>query len=175
MLRGNDVYLRLVQEKDLGLLFNLLQEFKNRGRYFPMFLLSEPQFKREFFETGFWNDDFRRVLVCDNNHNMIGSLFAWKVNSYSDTLEIAAILFEENERSKGYASEALKLFANHLFSSYPIHRIQGTLTTDNIASRRIMEKFGLVFEGISREAIFLNGKYVDLRVYTMLRSEWEAL
>lgn len=43
----------------------------------------------------------------------------------------------------------------------------------NLASSRVMEKAGMTYEGLLREALFVKGMYWNLRYYAILRSDWE--
>lgn len=45
---------------------------------------------------------------------------------------------------------------------------------DNPASGRVMQKAGMVREGVLRQQRFLKGRFVDTVVYSILRDEWEA-
>ena len=56
MLRGNVIRLRTVRESDLDRLYEFHQDIANRGDYFPIGVMAEPVFRRQFAETGFWED-----------------------------------------------------------------------------------------------------------------------
>mgnify|MGYP002520461547 CR=1 FL=1 len=43
---------------------------------------------------------------------------------------------------------------------------------ENLASRRVMEKCGMTFEGIRRRARFVKGAYVDVGVCAILAEEY---
>jgi len=45
----------------------------------------------------------------------------------------------------------------------------------NIASERGAVKCGYQKEGVSRAANFVQGKYVDMNIYALLRHEWEQI
>lgn len=75
MIKGEKINLRLIQEKDLDILFQYWSDLENRGDYFPIFLHSESQFKRDFQEGGFWKDDFGRFLITDKNDRIVGSIW----------------------------------------------------------------------------------------------------
>ena len=42
---------------------------------------------------------------------------------------------------------------------------------ENTASRRVMEKCGMRREGVLRERLYNKGKYVDVALYAILRSD----
>ena len=44
----------------------------------------------------------------------------------------------------------------------------------NDSSRRVMEKVGMTFEGVQREAMLIKGAYANVGVCAILASEWRA-
>ena len=43
----------------------------------------------------------------------------------------------------------------------------------NLASERVMQKCNLKFEGIFRKRLFAKGRFHDLKMYSLLKSDWE--
>ena len=74
-------------------------------------------------------------------------------------------------RGKGHASEALRAFLPAAAERYSLHRISATVFADNIPSRRVLEKIGFAFEGISKEEIKKNGIYRDVARYGLIIGE----
>ncbi len=60
------------------------------------------------------------------------------------------------------------------FRRLGMHRIVIRCGTENRRSRAIPEKLGFVREGLSRQAEYLNGTFIDLVVYSLLSSEWKT-
>ena len=56
------------------------------------------------------------------------------------------------------------------FEDFDMHRIYAEVYAPNLASQRVLEKNGFVREGCFREAVLKNGQYLDLYVYSLLRS-----
>ncbi len=52
-------------------------------------------------------------------------------------------------------------------------RIQARCFVENIASQRVMEKAGMTFEGINRKSMYIKGQYWDLKVYAILKEEFD--
>jgi ribosomal-protein-alanine N-acetyltransferase len=174
MIKGRNVKLRMVREKDLDLLFAYTSDVEGRGLYYPIFLMSEPQFKRRFEETGFWKDDFGELLVCDLEDRMLGAVSYYRAVPYFDGYEVAARLFDLSTRDRGIMTEALSLFTYLLFTVKKINRLEAKIMPDNGASKRMTEKCGFRFEGVAREAVFHLGAHRDMEVYSLLRSEAPA-
>jgi ribosomal-protein-alanine N-acetyltransferase len=75
--------------------------------------------------------------------------------------------------NNGYATEATKAVIDYFFTNSDLVRIEARCRTENIASARVLEKAGMEFEGILRKNVFTKGKYVDLKIYSIIiRDEW---
>jgi len=82
------------------------------------------------------------------------------------------IKYSKKNRGKGYATEAVKIFVNHLFESKQINRIEIRIAVGNKASEKIAQKNSFIHEGINRQAAYSRDKHHDMYIYSMLRSEW---
>ena len=71
----------------------------------------------------------------------------------------------------GYATAALRLLVAHCFSRLGLHRVYAHHMARNPASGRVMEKAGMRCEGTLREHVLKAGRYEDVVVYGLLRSE----
>jgi RimJ/RimL family protein N-acetyltransferase len=172
VIRGKEINLRVVREKDLPVLFDHWSDIENRGKFFPIFLSSEPKFYREFKETGFWTDDFGRLLIVDKEDaSILGMIFYFKSVPYFDALEIGYILFDTELRGKGLMSEALTLLVRFLFETKSIRRVQLGICVENIASKKVAEKCGFQSEGIARQAAFFRGRHLDIEYFSILRED----
>jgi RimJ/RimL family protein N-acetyltransferase len=172
MIRGEQIDLRVVREKDLPVLFELWSDIQNRGEFFPITLSSEPKFYSEFKETGFWTDTFGRLLIVDKEDGAIlGMIFYFKAVIYSDALEIGYIMFDTNQRGQGMMSEALTLMTRFLFETKTINRLQLMICVGNVASKKVAEKCGFQSEGIARQMVFIKGRYLDMEKFSILRED----
>lgn len=175
MIRGRRIHLRTVRESDVGALFDSLSDLATRGEFFPMRLPSESAFKKEFRETGFWNDALGRLLICAPDGQVVGNIWYFQTAPYYDGLEIGYHLFDVESRGRGYTSEALALMVDFLFATKKINRLQLTVTPGNEASVRVARKCGFTSEGIARGALFLRGENRDIEVFSLLRDDVRRL
>ncbi len=172
MLNGSKITLRLTRATDLPALYVKWHDAEARGPYYPLALVPEPIFQKEFAKNGFWSDSSQRMLIVDKKDKLLGMIHCFRI-SYADCMEISYFLFDETERNKGYATQAVTLIVDYLFSQHPLNRIQMCIPKDNKASIRVAEKSRFVHEGVARGSFLLNGEYEDLHIYSLLRSEWK--
>jgi RimJ/RimL family protein N-acetyltransferase len=55
-----------------------------------------------------------------------------------------------------------------------LHRLFLRVYADNVRAVRSYEKAGFVLEGRLREAVYKFGRYDDVLIMSVLRSEWDA-
>lgn len=73
---------------------------------------------------------------------------------------------------QGLAPEAVGALIRFGFSRMQLNRIQAMCMAQNLASERVMQKVGMQYEGTLRQYLLVKGNYCDLKVYSLLRTEW---
>ncbi len=76
--------------------------------------------------------------------------------------------------NQGITSEAAARVVRFGFEDLGLYRIQATYFVDNIASRRVMDKVGMTFEGVLRGYVHKWDVPRDLGMCSILRHEWDA-
>ncbi|HVZ37709.1 MAG TPA: GNAT family protein [Candidatus Kapabacteria bacterium] len=74
--------------------------------------------------------------------------------------------------NRGYTTEATRAIIGFGFSCLSLNRIEAYCFVENDASARVLLKCGMEYEGLLRERIHSKGAYRDLKVFSILRSEW---
>ena len=77
--------------------------------------------------------------------------------------------------NRGFATEATLAVLKFGFEDLGLNRILARHLERNPASGRVMQKAGMLREGIARQDIIKWGRYEDLVSYAMLREEWQGL
>jgi ribosomal-protein-alanine N-acetyltransferase len=72
----------------------------------------------------------------------------------------------------GIATEAARCLVDFAFTQLDVHRVHATHLVRNPPSGRVMQKIGMVQEGVLREHVLKDGKFEDIATYGILRSEW---
>ena len=175
MLEGNNVILRLFAEEDLEEYLTLVNKYSERGDLFPIAFHPDPPTRKQFSETGWWQEDEGRLLVTDKEGRMLGNLVFFKDVKYHAGYEVGYLILRRQDRGKGYMSEALRIFSAYLFELKPIPRLQITTVQGNAAARRIAEKCGYQLEGTFKNHGFLRGRYIDVERLALLREDCPPL
>lgn len=72
---------------------------------------------------------------------------------------------------QGIATEALRCLMDYGFDVMKLHRIEGMCDVRNPASARVMEKCGMVREGVLRERYLNKGEFVNVAIYARAKAE----
>jgi RimJ/RimL family protein N-acetyltransferase len=171
VLRGERITLRPVRQTDLDALYAAHVDIENRGAFFPLGVLSEPAFRRQFDETGFWQKEEGTLLIISPEDEMVGHVEFFKPVNYWDAFELSYQLYDDRFSGRGWVTEAVQLTVDYIFSAKKHNRIQLVIVPDNAASRRIAEKCGFQLEGTARGAFFNTGRSQDVLIYSLLRDD----
>ncbi len=102
------------------------------------------------------------VIEKESGH-MVGTCGFVAFDFEQDSAEVGYVL-SPRVWGKGYATEALLAVMRFGFSVLHLHRISARYMVGNDASRRVMEKCGMEFEGIHRGEMKVKGEWRDIGV-----------
>lgn len=117
----------------------MLSDIANRGRFFPLSVLSESDFRRRFQDSGFWGKEQGMLVIVDDAGSIIGHIEFYATVSYLDELELSYQIYETAERGQGYMTEAVNLMVLYLFEQLKVNRVRLIIHPDNAVSRRVAE------------------------------------
>ena len=82
------------------------------------------------------------------------------------------LIGEPDYWGQNIATEATELLAEYAFNELNLNKLHGGAAVENIGSWTVAEKVGFVFEGIIKDEMYVNGKYVDGKSYHLLKDDW---
>lgn len=174
MIKGQLCTVRHVVAADLNDYIELLNDLPSRGEHFSRVFQSPEVVRKEFIATGFVTEEREGFVIEDRQGRMVGILTHFKARTPL-CREIGYRLFDSALAGKGYVTEATRMLCDHLFlTTSQLNRLELLMDPDNTGSERIAQKLGFTFEGVMREAFFVNGSVRDTKVYSLLRREWLA-
>lgn len=114
-------------------------------------------------------------LIIEENESKapVGYMILAGVKNIDHAVEIRRIAV--SVKKQGYGSEALHLAIKMAFEEMNAHRVWLDVRVHNEIAQKAYESAGFVYEGILRDAARLGDKYESVKIYSMLRPEYEAL
>ena len=91
-------------------------------------------------------------------------------NIHRQTAELGYYVAEEYW-GRGIMTEAVKQICVYVFCKSNILRIYAEPFAYNAASCRVLEKAGFQYEGTLRNNAVKNGKVIDMKMYSLLKTE----
>jgi [ribosomal protein S5]-alanine N-acetyltransferase len=79
---------------------------------------------------------------------------------------------DEAEAGQSYVPEAVVTLAQFAFETLHLHRIEINIIPRNSASRRVVEKLNLRFEGVAERYLEIDGAWEDHARYAITAEEW---
>lgn len=112
--------------------------------------------------------DWAVVLKAENK--MIGTCGFTHIDLDNSCGEIGYVI-NPAYRGHGYADEAVKRVIEFGFEKIDLNRIEARYIVGNEASRRVMEKCGMRFEGVARGSMMIKGSFRDIGCCALLRDD----
>ncbi len=72
---------------------------------------------------------------------------------------------------RGYMTEAAQQCVSFAFATLGAHRVRCAAATENHASLRVISRLGFSFEGLARQAEFVDSRWVDHAVFARLATD----
>lgn len=114
------------------------------------------------------------LAVEDKRSGMpVGRIIITRVDRHSDSLDITKLYIGDAEhRGKGRGEEIMKLLLEYCFTFMHMERVSLDYYTGNRPAMALYEKLGFTHEGVARHATKKDGRYYDLNLMSMLRTEF---
>lgn len=107
-------------------------------------------------------------------HNFVG-LIAFKETDYANLKTEIGYWIIEKMQGKGIVTKSVSTLINFAFRKLKLNRVQIKVAKNNSKSSAIPKRLGFSFEGIEREGEKHQNKFLDIEVYSLLKSDWMKL
>jgi RimJ/RimL family protein N-acetyltransferase len=149
---------------------------EERFRYlFETVPASEAEFG-QWLEKASTSDDPLFFAVVDKQTGRAeGRQALMRVDPVHGVIEIGAILWGPALARTRAATEALYLFAAHVFDTLGYRRFEWKCNERNLPSKRAAGRFGFVFEGVFRNHMVVKGQNRDTAWFSLTRDDWTRI
>lgn len=80
-------------------------------------------------------------------------------------------MLRRDQWGQGLGREVAGLLLGYGFAKLGLHRIEATCDPGNVASRRVLEKAGMRYEGLRRHDFFVRGAWRDSLLFAVLEDD----
>lgn len=134
--------------------------------------VTEELTEREEEHLGFGGDGTRlEFAVINTDGEYVGNVNLHSIDKKNGTFSVS-FYFLKKERQKGYATNAVALIVYYAFNELRLNKLNVCVNEGNVASENLIQRIGCKLEGVWRENVFYDGKYVDVLLYGMTGEEF---
>jgi len=112
------------------------------------------------------------ITIADNIP--FGWVSRYEQNENPNVWFVGIVIFVDAYLNRGFGTEALRLWVDHLFKVSDKHKLGLDTWSFNPRMIHVAEKVGFVFEGRQREMRHWQGEWLDLLHFGILREEWQG-
>lgn len=113
------------------------------------------------------------AIIDKKTKKHIGNISLQNIDWVARSAEFAILIGEKEFYGKGIGEEAGQLIVDYGFIRLNFNRIHCGTSSENIGMQKLAGKLGMKQEGKRRQAMFKNGKFVDIIEYGILKIEYE--
>lgn len=174
MLQGEKVLLRPMKEDDVARQHEFNQD--------PELSLLDSSYPRvspiarawAFYESCTKADEDRAFFAIEAEGKYIGYCGLTTRQHRLGNLELGIVIGDRKYWGRGYGRDAVNTLLDYGFRYIGGRRIALTTHAKNERAIRCYLACGFVEEGRPRQAVWLDGEYVDLVDMSILRDEWQS-
>jgi len=172
MIRGKKVGLRAVERTDLQKVWEMRNDAEvEMGGFGPPAPHSMAYIEAWFERTQAESNDHAFVIEAEGR--MVGLCNLRDVDSVNRRADLGISLLPD-EIGKGFGSDAIRVLLEFAFVHLNLHKLCLDTLETNERGLRAYRACGFVEEGRLREHEWDRGRYVDLILMSVLRSDWLA-
>ncbi|MEZ4779636.1 MAG: GNAT family N-acetyltransferase [Flavobacteriaceae bacterium] len=168
-LKGKQVYLRALEPSDLDFLYQLendeeVWEISNTTTPYSKFVLKQylENAHRDIFEV-----KQLRLAICTQT-KLIGFIDVFDFEPKHRRAGLGIVIASEEDRRKGFASEAIQLICNYGFTHLNLHQFYAAISAENTKSIQLFEKLGFLKSGEKKDWIFSRGTFKNEFIFQLI-------
>jgi diamine N-acetyltransferase len=176
MLIGDRVRLRAIERGDVPTFVRWMNDPEVRRNllvFEPISTVAEERWVEGLADRP--NDKVLAVEgLVEGRWQHIGNVGLHQIELHHRRAEIGIVIGEKDHWGKGYGTEAMALMMRFAFHELGLHRIELEVFETNHRAIATYRALGFVEEGVRRESIYMQGRFMDAIRMGALRGEFDA-
>jgi len=171
-LNNGGIFLSRFEQQDSQTIFQAVIDSKHEIS--PWFSWLTPQYcqidANDFvtLQIDNWNKNLEYTFTIKNIQGSLLGIIGLHIFDPQNDVASIGYWIHTKYTGKGYCTQALRLLINNALKPLNLIRIELLIATKNIASQRVAEKAGGIFEATLKNRIRLNGLAVDANIYAFV-------
>src|SRR6056297_1966395 len=173
---GKKIMLREYQENDLGHMMDWINDPNIVKFLSDRFLYPQYRSQVENFLNKTMDENWAGFVISDRETgDYLGQIDFVEIDEKNGCAEVALVIGDTNDASKGIGTEAMQLMMDFGFNNLRLNRIELSCWDYNERAINLYKKLGFTEEGRKRKNRFFDGEYHDEVFFGILREEWQEL
>lgn len=128
--------------------------------------------EKEWLENSEKNGDANFAIIKKDKDELIGNCSLMDIDRINRKCTLGIFIGDEENKGKGYGSEALSLLLKYAFDFQNMHSVDLKVFMFNKRAIKCYEKLGFKNCGVRHESYFLDGRYIDEITMEILESDY---
>ena len=174
-LLGDRIYLSplAADEEEIELFAKWLNDFETSDYIGRSNAITTFEAEKEFLtKKALNNKDIQLAIVTIDENKFIGTVSLENIDYINRTAILGIFIGDEENRNKGYGTEAIRLILDFGFNYINLNNIKLDLMEFNQRAYKCYQKCGFKEYGRRRKCRFINGKYYDKIEMDVLAEEF---
>ena len=171
-LVGKKVYLSPINIEDYEIYTKWMNDFKVTDGIGASARIYSLEREKEHLNNKALSKDYTFSIVSLEKDELLGTCSLMDVDTIKGIATIGIMIGEEENRCKGYGSDALKLLIEYAFDYLNLHNVMLVVYSFNEVAINAYKKVGFKEFGRRHEALLLKGKYYDDIYMEILESDY---
>ena len=108
-------------------------------------------------------------MLCDRRKY----IFIKNIDKKNDKGEFGIFIGEEEYLNRGYGSKVSRLAIDFAFNELNLNKVYARVLKKNKPSYNMFKKLGFHKDALLRKDVFIESKYHDVYIFSILKNEWE--
>ena len=161
MLKGNNIYLRTLERKDILILYRLCNEDDVKTyNTIP-----------EDIQNNNKDKSLRKALSIINEKNVLIGFVTYKENSYFKKVYSIGITIGSRYWGRRYGQDSIKTLLKYLFDEKNAVRVELEVIESNFRAISCYKKCGFVIENIRKNKVYIDGRYENTLIMGIIKDE----
>lgn len=170
-IEGEKVYLSPMNLEDIEKYVKWMNDFSTTDGLGSSSKVTTFESERAWLINNMDKKEQQFAIVLKETDKLIGNCGFVDINHLHQKGEVGLFIGEEENRSKGYGTEALSLLVEYGFNYLNLKNIMLKVFSFNKRAIKSYEKIGFEVFGKRTEDYYLNGKWYDEYFMEILRKE----